>query len=157
MSQEQPWFVGERARALASLLLTSRKDVAIQQVTSDESGVDVLAELLKGTARTGRFFGVRVVGRLGPPGAETVEPDSRSLRRKHFSEFTIPLVAFLFDVRGNQGCYRWLAEPVVESGEPKLVWLDDREWAKLDEQAVGHIVDRVGVWYDALAVRLRAS
>ena len=67
------------------------------------------------------------------------------------------LCAFLFDVRSNRGFHRWVNEPVVENKEPRLAWRDEDEWAKLDEQAIRRLVDRVVVWYDALAVRLRAS
>jgi hypothetical protein len=157
MSRQQPWFVRDRATALASLLLTSRKDVDVRQLTDDESGVDLLAEVLKGGAKAGRFFGVQVAGRLDLPDGPTVDPDPRSPRPKRVAEFTMPLCAFLFDVRSNQGFYRWVVEPIIEHGDPKLERLTDKKWNKLDEAAVDGMVDHVSAWYDALADRLRAS
>ncbi len=155
MSEKEPWYIAERATALASLLLTSRKDVAIRERTPAEAGIDLLAEVLKGRASAGRFFGVRVLGRSEPPRTNGTDLGPPSVRLKLLTEPTLPLCAFVLDVRGNRGVYRWVAEPTVEGGEPRLIVRDDDGWAELDERAISDITDRVSAWYDALAVHLR--
>jgi hypothetical protein len=156
VSEKQPWYVAERALALASLLLTSRSDVVLHRVSGDESDLDVLAEVLKDHVRAGRFFGVYVDGRLELPTGEAIDQDPRSARRKQLSEFTIPVCRFCLDVRRNQGLYHWLVEPRVAEHAPKLQVTGDRKWSILDERAVARIVERVAAWYDALAAELRA-
>jgi hypothetical protein len=156
MSEKQPWYVEERALALASLCLTDRKDVVVQPTVHGEAGIDLLAEVLKDGAKTGRFFGVQVAGQIDLPALEAINHDLQLGPRKPHSEFTIPLCAFLFDVRSNQGYYRWSVEPILGSGNPKLHLHANKAWARLDERAINAIVDQVAAWYDALAVRLRA-
>lgn len=154
---KQPWFVGERAMALASLLLTSRQDVAVRQLTGDDTGIDILAEVSKDAGKPGRCFGVQVVGRLELPDVPSADLGPRPMRRKQLLGFTMPLCAFLFDVRSNRGFFRWIIEPVLDEGEPRLARQPSNEWTRLDERVIGDIVDRVVDWYDALALRLRAS
>ena len=156
MNEKQPWFVEERATALASLLLTNRKDVVVQPARREDAGFDLLAEVLKNGVSAGRFFGVQVAGRLELPSVEAINRDFRSDGRNGHAEFAIPLCAFLFDVRNNQGVYRWLMEPVLEDGIPKLDRVGDTRWARLDERTVNTIVDQVAGWYEALAIQLRA-
>jgi hypothetical protein len=155
MSEKQPWYVGERATALASFLLTSRKDVAIRQLTKDDTRIDILAEVLKDGAKAGRFFGVRVAGRSELPRGNGADRNPGPRRREHLAEPTLPLCAFVFDVRSGRGLYRWVVEPTVEGGEPRLNRYDASAWAELNEEAINLIVDLIIRWYDALAVHLR--
>lgn len=63
MNKTEPWFVMERTKAFASLLLTTRKDLVIQPHQDDsDDGVDLLVEVIKDGKPTLRFFGVQLIG-----------------------------------------------------------------------------------------------
>ena len=148
MRKTEPWFYRERALALASLLLTSRTDVAVQHADGSTS-MDIVAEVLKNAERSRRFFGVQVRGVKSLP-------SNGQARLAKVQSATMPVCAFLYEVRKNQGDYRWLAQPTIEAGEPKLIELDHGAWTRLDEAALDKIVVAVVHWYDALVRRLRA-
>src|SRR5258707_1289461 len=148
MRKTEPWFYRERALALASLLLTSRTDVAVQHADGS-TGMDIVAEVLKNAERSRRFFGVQVRGVKSLPSNGHVRFSKMELS-------AMPVCAFLYDVRKNAGVFRWLAEPIVEAGEPKLIELDHGAWSRLDESALDKIVAAVARWYEALVTRLRA-
>ncbi len=158
MNDKQPWFVEERATALASLLLTSRKDVLVHVPHSAESAgrIDLLAEVLKDKAAVGRFFCVEVIGRVDLPSIQEIRRTVRLGRKKHQCEYTSPFCVFLFDVRTNHGFYRWLAEPVVVGDEPTLNEQPDGQWLPLNEKVASELVDLVSAWYDALALQLKS-
>ena len=153
MNDKQPWFVTERALALASLCLTSRKDVIVQ-LPQKNRHIDILAEVLHDGASRGRYFGVQVDGRV-----DLVRPsdiDMRRPRKKTHSKYSIPLCDFLFDVRSNDGFFRWIVEPLVADDQPKLSEKSESEWRPLSDDAIRRITTMVNVYYDALSVQLKA-
>jgi hypothetical protein len=157
MNDKQPWYVAERALALASLMLTSRKDVVVRPpMGGADDGIDILAEIRRGKAAGGRFFGVQVIGRAELPGLAEIRKRFRAERKKTHAEYTMPVCAFLFDVRTNAGYYRWLVEPVTSDDDAALNGKQDSEWAPLNEKAANQIVDRVGEWYETLALQLQS-
>jgi hypothetical protein len=61
----EPWFVEERSKALAGLLLTSRKDVRVRDERKHESGLEFLVEIETGDPLSTQLFVVQVKGKRG--------------------------------------------------------------------------------------------
>lgn len=76
---------------------------------------------------------------------------------KHKPEISLPLCAFVIDVRKNVGYYTWIIEPAIESGNAKLLWNGESGWKNLDEAAVHALVDKVNRWYDLMPVAANAT
>jgi hypothetical protein len=112
--------------------------------------------VLKDGVSAGRFFGVQVSGRVDLPDVREIAGELSPQHRNETAAFTIPVCAFLFDVRKNQGFYQWVVEPTLGDGGPKLNGSDAGQWHKLDERTLRTLVERVAAWYDALAARLHA-
>ena len=65
MIRAQPWYIGERAEALARVYLTRRPDLLVKQEEADY-GVDYIVEITKNNRPTRRIFGVLVKARIAP-------------------------------------------------------------------------------------------
>jgi hypothetical protein len=149
MRQQAPWFVEERAVAFASLMLTSNDGVAVKRSAGRDTGIDLLAEVLKNGKPTLRFFGVQLVADLDlPPRAEADKHVLSHLGRDPF-EAALPLCVFVIGVREPNGIYRWVVEPVVEDGRAELRRGAEGSWETLDKAGAARLIDRVTVWYDA--------
>jgi len=150
MPKKDPWFVEERAYAFSGLLLTSRNDLFLHQQRGIDKGIDLLVEVLKSGKHAMRVFGVQLKGCISLPNSKEAIKAFSQIRKKSSVEMNLPLCAFLIDVKKNQGYSRWLVEPVVPMGEPRLMWNNDSEWQTLNEDALNTIVSQVTAWYDAL-------
>jgi hypothetical protein len=153
MNNKQPWFVTERALALASLCLTSRQDVVVQ-VPHKKRNIDLLAEVIHDGGSNGRYFGVQVGGRVDLTSPSDID-SSRPKKNTHAS-YSIPLCAFVFDVRSNDGYFRWILEPLVTEDEPKLGEHANADWRPLNDDAIRRITSKVNAYYDALSLQLKA-
>jgi hypothetical protein len=148
----------ERSRALATLLLTRRSDVVVQDV-SEDIGVDLVARLASGKAGL-RQFGIELRYVLEPVTADHANKVIRPTLRSHhaYGPFPFPVVIFFFTMRDNGGWYTWVADPVVQAdGTARLPLRTDPDCQPLDEQAIDQIVERVDRWYDAHYEGLAAS
>lgn len=155
MSSKTPWYLGERAQALAYVYLTRRDDLRIQAPHHDTHGIDLLVELLRSGRSSGRVFGVQLTAQVAPllhPGARIPQPAEIAV-----DTFPFPICLFFFTMQDNAGYYTWIAEPLIaESGQPRLRSGAGEPLATLDTSALEQIVARVQVWYDALAGELAA-
>lgn len=146
----QTRLMRERARALATLLLTRRPDVLVQDMT-DDIGVDLVARLA-GEQRGLRQFGVELRYVLEPVTAAHANKVIRPTLRSHtaYGPFPFPVVLFFFTMRDNGGWYTWVAEPIVTTaGRAQLPLRDKPDCHPLAAAAVDDIVARVSRWYDA--------
>ena len=67
---------------------------------------------------------------------------------------SVPFCVFAIGVRGPEGRYRWVAEPVIEEGRAYLDTHPRPQWVDLNEEAAAALVRRVSEWYDALQATL---
>ena len=144
-------LMDERARALATLLLTRRPDVLIQDVVG-EIGVDLLVQFAQKKDRGLRQFGVELMGSLDPVDEKHANKVVRPVLRAHreYGPFPFPVVLFFFTMRIDAGWYTWVAEPVISpDGRAHLPLRDDPDCRPLDQDAVNEILDQVNSWYDA--------
>jgi len=163
MTQQQPWFIDERAFAFASLVLTQGNDVAVRPFAGRDISIDLLAEVLKDGKSTARFFGAQVIGYLDLPSLARVDERVHSHLGRDPFEAGLPLCAFVIGVRIPEGIFRWVIEPIVDGGRARLQAhvLTQREaqasWQALDDGAVVRIVEQVNAYYDTLNGRTAPS
>jgi hypothetical protein len=166
---QQPWYVAERAKSLAIVRLTTRIDLDVIPVDSGGTellGYDLLVKVKGYNQAPDARFGVEVKGK------RTVPESIRPLVRLMYSPMQLrvgdlPVCIFLFSAKSDEGFYRWLAEPVIESRIPRLHlneefayqagFLNDSKRAvainsvftKLTDDEIDAIVHRVVRWFEA--------
>jgi hypothetical protein len=152
------WFVSERAKALAMVLLTRRDDLVVKE-TKEENGLDYTV-YITGDNVVNRPFGVCMTATMAPvtldeankqlkPAMEKV----RSIGPSHF-----PVCVFYFTVKDDQGYYAWAYEPVVTAGgEPRLRENATAHCRKLSNESLEEIVTRVKTWYDSFYTTITSS
>jgi hypothetical protein len=157
VSRDDPqWFVGERARALATVYLTRRDDLVVTKA-GPGTGLDLLIFITKKEREPSvRQFGVFLRGAKGPVtearADRILRPTMQSFLR--VGPFPYPVSLFYFTMEDDQGYYTWVAEPAVEAGQPQLRMHEAAHCPKLDAGALGEIVEKVDRWYDAFFSRI---
>ena len=151
MPDDNKWFITERVRALAIVLLTRRADLAVTEA-KQEYDLDLLVEI-KNRRSAVRRFGVLLHGTLSPvdeqQANQVLRPVVQRFQRSEPPSF--PACLFYFTMQDDQGYYTWLTEPVIrEHGRPLLRVHDSASVGKLNDAGLAHIVQRVNAWYDAL-------
>lgn len=157
MEEQEPWYLGQRAEALAMVILTRRSDLKIQNLGGTDSELDLMVELTRDGRETGRRFGIQLKSRIDPVPeesarlAEWVSPTTPAL------PITFPVCAFLFTMRDEGAYYYWIAEPGVEDRSiPKLRRPTSPDLMPLDNPGLERLVTQVDRWYEALTVALAA-
>ncbi len=156
MSEEkQEWYVAERAKTLARLYLSRRKDLVVTQPGKDV-GLEFIVYLGKEGEPAIRQFGVFL---RGTKSAATEAGLDRSLRPTmqgfaRVGPFPYPTCLFHFTMDDDQGYFTWVTEPVVEEDSPRLVMHEAPHVRKLDKAALDEIADRVDRWYDTFFRRI---
>jgi hypothetical protein len=154
----QARLMRERARALATLFLTRRPDVQIDDV-SEDIGVDLIARLASERKPGLRQLGVELRYVLEPVTANHANKVLRPALQTHqaYGPFPFPVVLFFFTMRDDGGWYTWVAEPVVSAGgRAQLPLRDEPDCRPLDAVAVDDMIAQVDRWYDALYGELAA-
>src|SRR5437773_1887268 len=116
MSKKPAWFIEERARALAILLLTERDDLLIRTPEDSESGANVEVEIVKKGHPTKRRFGVKLKGTtLALLEKNAAQILAAAADAGDAAKVPFPVCAFVFDVKHNHGFYGWLNEPICSA------------------------------------------
>jgi hypothetical protein len=153
-SNNEPWFLEERAFAFVSLVLTKRSGVRVRAYAGRDMAIDLLIEILKEAKRVPRFFGAQLIAYLDLPKIENADERVLAHLGKDPFEATLPICAFLIGVRKPEALYRWVVQPVIEGGRALLSADAKPNWQALDEVEAGRLIDRVNDWYDALRAEL---
>jgi hypothetical protein len=151
------WFVAERAKALAMVLLTRRNDLEVHD-TKTESGLDYTVHIKSEEGVGTRRFGILMRATMSPV---TIEQANSQLKPTMgglgpLNDVLMPVCVFYFTAKDDRGYYTWAYEPVIEKGQAKLRRHTDADCCPLDNEALDEIVTRVSDWYDALATSLKA-
>jgi hypothetical protein len=153
---KQEWFVAERARALALMHLTRRKDLVVTQAERGV-GLEYVVYITKeGGEPSLRQFGVFL---RGTKSAVTEDQLNRVLRPtvqsfQRVGQFPYPVCLFHFTMDDDQGYYTWVAEPVVVDDGPRLLLHSEARCRKLDRASLDELVHQVDRWYDAFFARI---
>jgi hypothetical protein len=154
-SKEQ--FLGERVRALATIVLTRRGDLAFVE-TKKDTGLDFHVYIDREDKPMRLMFGVLL---RGVPSPVAIDHANKVLGPtmglfQGMRKFTYPVCLFFFTMREEQAFFSWLAEPVVNGGMPKLVHHDKANCVELTNERLDQVVDAIVAWYDAVEAVLIA-
>ncbi len=166
MAAAEPWFIGERAEALATMYLTRRQDLDVLPLPARARGDDLWVRLRDADHPNAHFL-VEVKGiLLSHPRSRQPVREQFPVRytRRDLGDRDVPVCLFLFTVDDEQGYYRWLYEPVITQGHARLR-LDPRidslppeerqrqqvvvlsKFKPLDDGAIDTVVQQVADWY----------
>jgi hypothetical protein len=147
----QTRLIGERVRALATILLTERQDLSILDVTQD-LGLDWIVTINHEDKPGLRQFGVK----LGGAWAKVTAGHARAVlhptmqRILRCGPFPYPVVLFFYTMENGDGWYAWATEPhVARDGTFELRANEEVFCRALNDKALDEIISRVDVWYDA--------
>lgn len=151
ITARQTRLIGERVRALATILLTRREDVSIQELAED-IGLGLIVTIQHEEKPGLRQFGVKTRGvwaRLTAEDANAVlSPSMRKLLRD--GPFPYPVVLFLYTMEDGGGWYTWATGPYIGSnGDFELRANEEASCRRLEEKAPDEIIGRVGAWHVA--------
>ncbi len=172
MATVEPWYIGERAEALATMYLTRRQDLEVSSVSprSRYTGSDIQIRLKSKSGGAPITFIVKVKGvfrsspRLGLPSSRMF-PVRYAVQE--LEDRGLPVCIFLFTVDDERGYYRWLYEPVVSDQQQAVLRLEqnfasispeDQErqqvvilskFEELNDEAIAKVVHQVMQWYRA--------
>jgi hypothetical protein len=154
--KRQDWFIAERARTLALLHLTRRKDLVITEAGRDV-GLEFVVLITKEEGEASlRQFGVFLRGTKSAATEahlnKLLHPTMAEIVRA--GQFPYPVCLFYFTVDDDQGYYTWVAEPIVREEFPVLVMHSEPHCRKLDRSALDEIVDTVDRWYEVFFRRI---
>jgi hypothetical protein len=144
-------FVAERARVLATIILTRRGDLTIVD-TKRDTGLDLHVFIDREDKPMRLTFGVLLRGVLSP-----VTPDHANrilgttmAQFQGMRKFTYSVCLFFFSMRNEQAFFSWLAEPVVADGAPKLVHHEKAHCVELTDEELDRVIEQIVAWYDAV-------
>jgi hypothetical protein len=150
------WFIAERARALALVLLTRRDDLVVKE-TKEKNGLDYTVHIKTEEDAGRRPFGVYLAATLTPV---TLEGANKQLkpalaRVQRMGPFPFRVCVFYFTVKDDHGYYAWAFEPLVTgTGQPKLKPHADALCRQLGNETLDEIVSAVKRWYEAFYAAL---
>jgi hypothetical protein len=138
-------------RALATIILTRRGDLAIAE-TKRDTGLDFHISIDREDKAMHLMFGVLL---RGVPSSVSIDDANRILgptlgQFQGMRKFTYPVCLLFFTMREDQAFFSWLAEPVVSDGAPKLVHHSKANCRELTNEVLGHVVEQIVAWYDAV-------
>ena len=153
MATKEAWYIGQRSEALAIMYLTRRDDLIVSR-QKEEHGLDFLVTLLKDGGYSGRLFGVQVKATVST--SKLVQRDyiveiKLDLKPvQSLAELPFPVCLFFFTLENDQGYYKWILEPVIESQHnSKLFFNKSNEFKKLNAEEISSIISVVNSWYDS--------
>ena len=154
----QPWYLEERAEALAILYLTRREDLLVRRQRA-EDGIDLLVEIRRGGQSSGRLFGLLLEAQVSAMN-ENAHQKGQPLEDKlseRAERFPFPVCMFFFTMSNDEGYFQWVSEPfITEEGQPKLRTNTTDPLKKFTSEAFDHLIHRVNRWYDSLSTALAA-
>jgi hypothetical protein len=150
-------LLGERVRALATIVLTRRGDLSVVE-TKKDTDLDFHVYIDREDKPMRLMFGVLL---RGVPSPVTIDHANKILgptmgQFQGMRKFTYPVCLFFFTMREEQAFFSWLAEPVVNGSMPKLVHRDTANCVELTNERLDQAVDAIVAWYDSVEAVLIA-
>src|SRR3712207_1976522 len=100
MNKSKPWYIQQRAEALALVYLTRREDLLVKSQDGLDYGIDYLVEILKDGRSTRRAFGLllKAYRSVESEHAATVLMKPQTKFEQRVEELPFPTCVFLFSV-----------------------------------------------------------
>lgn len=150
-------FFADQVRALATILLTRRGDLAIVE-TKKDTGLDFHVYIDREDKPMRLMFGVLLRGVPSPVATDQANkilgPTMGHFRGMR--KFTYPVCLFFFTLREEQAFFSWLAEPLVNDGVPKLAHHPEANVVPLTNERLDQVIHQIVAWYDAVEAVLIA-
>lgn len=145
------FFVEERARALAQVLLTRRDDLVVDE-TKKDTGLDFTVSVRREDHPGPRPFGVVIKSAMASASVDQanqqLKPTMASVRKS--GPFAYPVCVFFFTAKDDKGYFTWVYEPeVTEAGDAKLKASLEADLRALNDASLDEIIRSVHHWYDA--------
>lgn len=146
-------FIEQRTKALAVVALTRRRDLVINWLEDDSSGMDMYVRIGPPSKQQFvRSFGVLLKGTAHPIPTVKVATSEINKRippdRRKWHSF--PVLIMLFSMEQDKGYWAWYTEPSIEGDNPKLSFPEKFTCNVINEKHIEEIVQIVDAWYDAL-------
>jgi hypothetical protein len=153
--QQREVHIEKRARALATILLTRRNDLLIEEV-QDDIGQDYIVRFHTKGKDGLREFGVGLKGTLTAATKDDADGVLRPVmqEKKRYGPFLRPVCLFLFAMENDAGWYTWVEEPMEKAGKVLLRSCAEPDCHQLDKRALKEIIDHVDAWHDAIFLDL---
>ena len=156
-SEGKKQLLAEQVRALATIVLTRRGDLAIVDSKKD-TGLDLHVYIDREDKPMRLMFGILL---RGVPSAVSLANANKILEPtmgqfRGMRKFTYPVCLFLFTLKDERALFSWLAEPVITGTVPKLVHHEKAHCVPLTDEALSQIVEQIVAWYDAIEAVLIA-
>ena len=149
---ERARFTEMRARALTNVLLSSRDDLLVQDLSVGgvDFGIDYLVTI-ESKNRGLRQFAVQLKATYSPVTADNanklLKPALKG--RARYGPFPYPTVLFFYTMMEPQSWYTWVFEPVTrEGGKMILEMQEEADCRPLNENTFDEIISCVNNWYD---------
>jgi len=144
-------FIVHRLTALATVSLTRRRDLVVDQVKEDY-GYDLIVRITSGGDPSQvKTFGVILKATTSQLGSEPEASRELNLLMKGQPRkfYPFPLLVLLFSMEEVDGYYAWLMEPSIHSGNSAKLTINDvfrcKRFLKSD---LDKVVSRVEDWYE---------
>ena len=150
-------FIGERVRALATVILTRRDDLSISD-TKLSTGLDFHVHIDREDKPMRLSLGVLLRGVSGPMTPENANQvlGPTMGQFQGMRNFTYPVCLFFFTMRDEKAYFAWLAEPLVGEAGPKLVHHFRAHCVELTDELLDDSIEAVVEWFDAVETVLIA-
>jgi hypothetical protein len=145
MESREPWYLQERAEALAMVAFTRLPGVSVEQPKFGDLNLLVTLPSRLG----GRVFGLEVKGVLGIQA--TLSQNHLAPQQwvndfdSSIGEAPFPIGLLVFDMANDCGYFGWYLEPSAHAVRRRA----EVELRLLDDALLHEIVGRVEQWYDA--------
>jgi len=156
-NKELNQLIGERSRAMMTIILTRRTDLTIRD-TKQGTGLDHHIYIEREDKPMRLAFGLLL---RGVASATTIAKANTILRPtmgqfQGMRKFTYPVCLFFFTMADDKGYFSWLAEPILGEGGPKLLHREKADCVDLTNEKLEEVVERVVAWYDEVELLLMA-
>ncbi|MCI0461187.1 MAG: hypothetical protein L0Z62_29925 [Gemmataceae bacterium] len=149
-AEMKKWFIAERGKALALVLLTRRDDLLVKE-TKEENGLDYTVHIKTPDNLGDQPFGVYVASGMTPVTLDGASKQLQPVMEKvqSIGRFAFPVCVFYFTVKDDEGYHAWAYEPfVTPEGTLKLLLPAEARCRKLNNESLAEIVSAVQRWYE---------
>src|SRR5262245_28099858 len=108
--------------ARAAVVLSRRDDLTVVE-TKKDTGLDLHVYVSRDDREMRLMFGVLLRGTATPTTARAANSLLAATMKQFggMGKFLYPVCLLFFTMREEQEFFAWLAEPIIESGKPKLI------------------------------------
>jgi hypothetical protein len=150
------FFVSERAKALAQVLVTRRDDLSIQEI-KDDGEFDFWLNIRRQNSYNRCQIGLVIKAAMTLGSSDQTNEQLKAAAQRVFKlgSCNFPVVLFYFTAKDDRGYYAWIWEPEIDkAGVPRLRFQSSPSFRDLDDKSLDEIVNTAKRWCDVLHATL---